>query len=273
MSAARGQFGRRAVLALGAAGAAAWYLPGSWANPTEAAVRPGSRREPAPSPAATSHSGGDGPSRDDAGTATATATRAQIEYHLPGHSGVRQIALTVDDGPHPVWTPKVLDLLAELEVRATFCMVGGNAFRHPDLVRRVVDGGHRIANHTYSHPLDLATRSRAQVDRQIERANEVLTRASGGHAPTLFRAPGGAWSATLLASVAAAGLRPLDWSVDPRDWSRPGTARIVEVLLTRTRPGSIILEHDGGGNRLQTVTALETALPRFLEDGYRFVLP
>lgn len=151
-------------------------------------------------------------------------------------------------------------------------MIGENIARHPHLVQRVLDGGHLIANHSYTHPMNLATMSSARVDHQLHRTTEQVTKA-GGPAPTLFRAPGGTWSATILASASAAGMRALDWSVDTWDWSRPGVASIVDVLLTKTQPGSIILGHDGGGDRSQTVAALTTALPRLIDQGFRFVLP
>src|SRR3954454_19247381 len=88
-----------------------------------------------------------------------------------------------------------------------------------------------------------------------------------------WSAPGGEWSHAVLAECRSQGMRPLDWSVDPRDWSRPGSAAIIRTIMTKTVPGSIILEHDGGGNRAQTVQALTVALPRLLDQGYRFVQP
>lgn len=91
------------------------------------------------------------------------------------------------------------------------------------------------------------------------------------YADRLFRAPGGIWSPAVLAECRALGVRPLDWSVDPRDWSQPGVRHIVTTILTKTEPGAIILEHDGGGNRDQTVSALALVLPRLLHAGYTFV--
>jgi peptidoglycan/xylan/chitin deacetylase (PgdA/CDA1 family) len=102
---------------------------------------------------------------------------------------------------------------------------------------------------------------------------QALDRVVPDHRSDIFRAPGGAWSRNIMASCAANGLRALDWSVDPRDWSKPGTNQIVEVIMTKTRPGSIILDHDGGGDRHQTVEALTIALPRLLDQGYTFVTP
>ncbi len=182
------------------------------------------------------------------------------------------IALTIDDGPHPTWTPKVLALLARHRIHATFCMIGQNAAAHPDLVAAVLDGGHHIANHTYTHPMNLPALTAAQIRAEIGRTSDAITAAGGSH-PRLFRAPGGTWSTAIVAACTAAGMRPLDWSVDTRDWSLPGVAHIVQTILTRTHPGAIILDHDGGGNRQQTVDALTIALPRLIDAGYHFTQP
>jgi peptidoglycan/xylan/chitin deacetylase (PgdA/CDA1 family) len=187
----------------------------------------------------------------------------------PAHA--MDVALTIDDGPHPEWTPQLLALLARHDVLATFCVVGSNVAARPDLVAATAGAGHRIANHTQTHaPLGKASAPRVRAE--IERATEVIAKAAGGP-PELFRAPKGEWSPAVFAECRSQGLRPLGWSVDPRDWSRPGTDSIVQALLTGTQPGSIILEHDGGGDRSQTLQALTLALPRLLEAGYRFVQP
>jgi peptidoglycan/xylan/chitin deacetylase (PgdA/CDA1 family) len=182
------------------------------------------------------------------------------------------VALTIDDGPDPEWTPEILALLQRLDIRATFCVIGRQAKLHPDLVAAVAGAGHLVANHTYTHQF-LGSATQERIRSEIGRATDAVTAATGGHRPTLFRAPGGEWSHAVLAECAAEGLRPLGWSVDPRDWSRPGTTSIVRTLLGRTVPGSIILEHDGGGNRAQTLQALTVALPRLLDAGFRFVQP
>jgi peptidoglycan/xylan/chitin deacetylase (PgdA/CDA1 family) len=191
------------------------------------------------------------------------------QKHVP--CGAADIALTIDDGPDPTWTPQVLALLDRLDVRATFCVIGRQAAAHPALVADVTAAGHQIANHTYTHRL-LTSASPGRVSVEISRATEAIVAASGKH-PRLFRAPGGEWSGAVLAECAAQGMRPLDWSVDPRDWSRPGAGSIVKTIMMRTTPGSIILEHDGGGDRSQTLQALTIALPRLLDQGYRFVQP
>jgi peptidoglycan/xylan/chitin deacetylase (PgdA/CDA1 family) len=185
------------------------------------------------------------------------------------HAG--EIALTIDDGPDPAYTPQILALLARLNIKATFCVVGMRAGKHPELVSAAADAGHQIANHTQTHTF-LQRQPAARVKEEMGRATEAIVAATG-HPPAIFRAPGGLWSRTVFAECRAQGLRPLGWSVDPRDWSRPGTISIVRTLLTKTTPGSIILDHDGGGDRSQTVQALTIALPRLLDAGYRFVQP
>jgi peptidoglycan-N-acetylglucosamine deacetylase len=181
------------------------------------------------------------------------------------------IALTVDDGPDPRWTPRLLELLDRHRVTATFSMVGRQVTAHRGLVAEVAAAGHVVANHTWSHP-ELRDLSPGRVEREVLRAGDAVEQVTG-HRPTLFRAPGGGWSTEVLALCAREGLTPLGWSVDPRDWSRPGTRQIAEVILRQTRPGSIILEHDGGGDRRQTLDALAVVLPRLLEAGYVFGHP
>jgi peptidoglycan/xylan/chitin deacetylase (PgdA/CDA1 family) len=187
------------------------------------------------------------------------------------HDGRNVIALTIDDGPSPQYTPQVLRLLDKYKVTATFSMIGWEVAAHPGLVREVAAAGHTIANHTWSH-LDLAYLPPAPIADQINRANGALHQATG-QVPTLFRAPYGAWSPAVLQLCAQEGMTPLGWSVDPRDWSRPGVASIVSNIMRNTRTGSIILEHDGGGDRSQTLAALKIVLPRLIAAGYRFAVP
>ncbi|MEY9964761.1 peptidoglycan/xylan/chitin deacetylase (PgdA/CDA1 family) [Streptacidiphilus sp. MAP12-16] len=187
------------------------------------------------------------------------------------HQGPRAIALTIDDGPHPEWTPQVLGILGRHGITATFCQVGEQMQAYPTLVRRVAAEGHLIANHTWTHP-DLARVSPGVLLSEIERTSAEILRITGT-APGIFRAPYGVWTAETFAACRQLGLRPVDWSVDPRDWSRPGTAHIVREIEQHTHGGSIILEHDGGGDRSETVAALRIAIPWLLDQGYYFVTP
>ncbi|BCJ50410.1 hypothetical protein Asp14428_18850 [Actinoplanes sp. NBRC 14428] len=179
------------------------------------------------------------------------------------------IALTIDDGPHPVWTPKILKLLDRYHVPAMFCMIGNQVLGHEDVAKMVTAAGHQLANHTWSHPGVLSKRSGTTIHREILRAQEKIHDTTG-YAPKLFRSPGGVWSPKVLRQVAMAGLFPLDWTNDPRDWSRPGVGRIEHAMLA-ARPGQILLCHDGGGDRSQTYHALKTVLPRLKARGLRFV--
>ncbi|MGH3759265.1 polysaccharide deacetylase family protein [Actinophytocola sp.] len=186
----------------------------------------------------------------------------------------RVVALTFDDGPHPEHTPQVLDLLAEHHAVATFCMVGAQARRRPDLVRDVVDAGMRLCNHTVDHDERLSRRPAPAIENALTDAGEDLRAAAGDHVPVgYFRAPGGNWSLPLEQMAAHQGMRPLGWSVDTRDWSRPGVAAIVATVERGVRPGSVILMHDGGGQRDQTVAALGRLLPWLTDRGYRFDFP
>ncbi|MCX4755530.1 polysaccharide deacetylase family protein [Kitasatospora purpeofusca] len=198
-----------------------------------------------------------------------TAAESRPVYELD--AGRKVVAITVDDGPDPRYTPAVLALLDQYGIRASFFLIGENANAHPDLVREVAARGHHIANHSWSHP-DLSGLSAAKVRDELGRTSELLGRLTG-RAPTWFRAPGGGWSPTVLKVGAELGMRPMAWSVDPQDWATPGTDVITKRLEKELRPGAIVLTHDGGGDRSQTVAALKTFLPLLIDSGYRFTAP
>jgi peptidoglycan/xylan/chitin deacetylase (PgdA/CDA1 family) len=186
----------------------------------------------------------------------------ELIHQPPKHS----IALTVDDGPDPDWTPKVLHLLEKYRMQASFCVVGVHADAYPKLIRDIHKAGHILVNHSYTHvqPFNRQTEHRivkeiTKTQRSIERAAKVT--------PQLFRSPGGAWSHFIFRAVAAYDLIPLDWDVDPVDWERPGTSHIEHAML-KGRPGDIVLCHDGGGDRSETVRALRTVLPTWKHRGY-----
>jgi peptidoglycan/xylan/chitin deacetylase (PgdA/CDA1 family) len=185
------------------------------------------------------------------------------------HAPKRAVALTIDDGPDPTWTPKVLDLLAHYEVTATFCLIGIQVRKYPDLVRKIVEAGHQVANHTMHHPVNLYRLPGHRVDAEIGDAYKEIKDVTGV-SPKLFRAPGGTWSRRVLKSVARHGMLPLDWDVDPRDWSRPGTRHITHALL-HAKPGDILLCHDGGGDRSETLRALHTVIPRLKKRDLEFI--
>ncbi len=187
------------------------------------------------------------------------------------HEGRKAIALTIDDGPSAKYTPQVLRLLARYKVTATFSMIGIQVAGEPAIAREVVAAGHLISNHTYRH-LNLGSLAASAVQSEMDRATDAI-HAATGVTPAMFRAPYGVWSATVLRRCQQTGMMPIDWSVDPRDWSRPGVNAIVTNIMRNTKTGSIILEHDGGGDRSETVAALGVVIPRLLDHGYHFVTP
>ncbi|MDR6319772.1 peptidoglycan/xylan/chitin deacetylase (PgdA/CDA1 family) [Actinoplanes couchii] len=197
-------------------------------------------------------------------------TLADFRKVVPGDAfPTDSIALTIDDGPHGVWTPQILRLLEKYHVPALFCMIGNQVLGHESIAKDVVTDGHHIANHTWSHPLKIAELPARKTIKELERAQDKIY-STTGFAPKLFRAPGGAWSDGLSKSVSQNGVIPMDWTNDPRDWSRPGVAHITKRMLA-AKPGQILLCHDGGGDRSQTVASLKTVLPALKAKGFNFV--
>lgn len=191
-----------------------------------------------------------------------------------GHlAAPRQIALTFDDGPNPVWTPRVLALLARAHVHATFCIIGRQALQYPQLVKAIVAGGHTLCNHTFDHDEHLPSRSAVVQRQELVKAQQAITAASGGIAPQLYRAPGGAWSPQVEQLARELRMTPLKWTVDPRDWAKPGTNAIIAKTLAQLRPGGIVLLHDGGGTREQTYAALAFLLNRLPQLHFSYGVP
>jgi len=184
----------------------------------------------------------------------------------------RTVVLTFDDGPDPLWTPQVLDLLRRHDAVATFCVVSGQARKHEELLDEIVGAGMRLCNHTRTHPPDLTLTPPAQQRAEIVGARADLAAATD--APVAyFRAPGGHWSPSVLELAAEQGMQPLGWSVDLRDWERLGAPAMLDTLEQHVHPGAVVLLHDGGGDRAQTVEALEVMLPWLVDEGYRFTFP
>jgi peptidoglycan-N-acetylglucosamine deacetylase len=179
------------------------------------------------------------------------------------------IALTIDDGPQGEWTPKMLDLLAEFDVKATFSLIGMQVKLFPKLAERIVQAGHQLCNHTMTHPLDIASLSKHRVAAEITEAFVRIGEATGV-APKFFRSPGGAWSPRVLHAAARHGMVPIDWDIDPRDWSLPGTKHIKHTML-KAKGGDILLCHDGGGDRSETIKALRKVIPALKKRGLTFV--
>jgi len=177
--------------------------------------------------------------------------------------------LTFDDGPSPQWTPRVLDILRQFGVKATFCTVGYNQRRYPDLVRRTAAEGHTLCNHTVDHAY-LDNRPLDQVTPEIVDNAENL-RTITGKDVQFFRAPGGRLSPAVIQVAERHGERVLGWNVDPQDTRRPPPDVLCQRILGAVRPGSIVILHDGGGDRSNTVAALPAVLLLLVAQGYRIV--
>jgi peptidoglycan/xylan/chitin deacetylase (PgdA/CDA1 family) len=179
------------------------------------------------------------------------------------------VALTFDDGPDPHWTPQILGLLRQHHVKATFCLVGTQVRRYPGLVRQIVNEGHTLCNHTMNHDEHLRQKSSQRIVSDLAQTSALIRKASGV-TPRFFRAPGGNWSTKLIGIAASQHMQALHWTVDPQDWRRPPAVQIVATVKNATRPGSIVLVHDAGGNRAQTVAAMRTLLP-YLSARYKLM--
>lgn len=187
-------------------------------------------------------------------------------------SGGRRVALTFDDVPDPRYTPLVLNVLKRKRVRATFFVVGSRAAKHPGLVRRIVNEGHAVGNHTYSHP-ELPKLSLGQVKREIERTGSEI-KETAGFEPAMIRPPYGDIRPAQLDWARSRGYTVVNWDVDSQDWRQIPSGVVLRNALKGLRPGSIILMHAGGGtgqNLFGTVNALPQLIDQLRAKGYELV--
>ncbi|MFF0266763.1 bifunctional polysaccharide deacetylase/glycosyltransferase family 2 protein [Kribbella sp. NPDC004536] len=187
----------------------------------------------------------------------------------------RTIAITFDDGPDPVWTPKILDVLRAQHVHATFFVVGTEVAAHPDLARRIVAEGHQLAVHTFTHA-NLSNAAPWRRSLELSQSQLILAGATGV-STTLLRPPYSSepsaltdrdWAA--LEQTRKSGYLAVLTSQDSEDWRRPGTNQVIANSMPRSTAGQILLMHDAGGDRSETVEALSKLLPRLKARGFRF---
>jgi peptidoglycan/xylan/chitin deacetylase (PgdA/CDA1 family) len=176
-------------------------------------------------------------------------------------TGNGNVALTFDDGPNPDWTLQVLALLRQYKIHATFCLIGEQVQEYPDLVRAIVADGHTICNHSWDHDEQMAGKSESYIRDEIQRTTDAIEAAAPGTPVRYYRQPGGNWSPQIVEIAKEMGMTSLDWSVDPQDWTVPPVSTIENTVLSQTTTGSIVLMHDGGGDRSHTITALGVLLP------------
>ncbi len=183
-----------------------------------------------------------------------------------GDPARREIALTFDDGPHPAYTARLLDLLRGLHVHATFFLVGKKVDQAPEMVARIASEGHEVGNHTYHH-INLDRLPDALIVNEIRLGNEAVKRACGVE-PTCFRPPGGHHGEAVMRAAARLNMRTILWTDDPADFAKPGPEVIEGRVCQNVGAGSDILLHDGIE---QTLQVLPDMVARLRRDGYHFV--
>jgi peptidoglycan/xylan/chitin deacetylase (PgdA/CDA1 family) len=211
-----------------------------------------------------------------------------ITYHR-GPEKSRKLALTFDDGPLPIFTERILQILAVQQVQATFFMIGKHVEQWPDIAREVAKRSHTVGNHTYSHPL-LPFLSTKQIELEISKADQIILKATGQF-PKLARPPHGFRDVRVLRVFRELGHPVVMWSVSPSDWANPGVNSIVQRTMNWSHRGAIVLLHDGMGgkshamsqdslfkrltfgvaNRSQTVDALPIIIDLLRAKGYDLV--
>jgi peptidoglycan/xylan/chitin deacetylase (PgdA/CDA1 family) len=188
--------------------------------------------------------------------------------------GSKQLALTYDDGPNDPHTQHLLEVLARHNVHATFFLIGRYVEQRPDIVREIVQAGHVVGNHTFTHPL-LIFKSAQELGSQLENCHRALADAIGEHS-NLFRPPFGGRRPAVLRIARQMGLEPIMWNVTGYDWNATSAEEIERKVTRQVRGGNVILLHDGGhrefgANRSFTVAATDRLISRYKSEGYEFV--
>lgn len=191
------------------------------------------------------------------------AIETVTDYAVTGEDGTKIIALTFDDGPHPIYTPELLAGLKERGVTATFFVTGANATLYPELIEQMQEDGHIVGNHTYHH-VQLSSVGEDIFLQELKETNRVLEEILGKEIEYV-RPPFGDWSKSIEQEI---DMFPVLWDIDPLDWCSGSTAQIVKRVLDKAEDHAIILMHD------EYATSVEAALQivdELLEDGYEFV--
>lgn len=186
-----------------------------------------------------------------------------------GNESRKEVALSFDDGPDINATPKILKILRQYNLRATFFSIGQHVEAYPQITREVYAEGHTIGNHSWNHP-DLTTLSPDQVSWQLDYTSQIIQKTIGIK-PLLMRPPYGAINRLAHIQIENAGMLPVLWNVDTEDWKLAGVDSIVQKAMSEVKNGSIILMHDGGGERSQTIAALPIIITKLQHQGYKIV--
>jgi peptidoglycan/xylan/chitin deacetylase (PgdA/CDA1 family) len=194
----------------------------------------------------------------------------QVIGELVNHVETKEkvVALTYDDGPNPPYTNQLLDLFEQNRIKATFFVIGKNIENHPETVQLILSKGHELGNHSYSHKR-MVFKSPSFIRAEIEKT-DVLLRQLGVKQEIHFRAPYGQKLLVLPYILAQLGKKNILWTVDPKDFEESNPEAIKNYILEKVKPGSIVLMHDGGGERSQTIAATEMVIKGLQKKGYTF---
>ncbi len=204
----------------------------------------------------------------------AVITRRATIYHV--NTDDKVVALTFDDGPSPVWTPRILDELKRAGIKATFFMIGQHVEKYPEIAKRVAREGHEIGNHTYDHHV-LIYYKMYELEKEVKEAEEVI-RSVTGRTTKYFRPPKAMLTGEEKQKLKEMGYGIVLWSLNSKDWVTFDDRYIVRYIVKNIRPGDILLFHDSGGvftteggNRSETVKTIPLLAEKLKEKGYRFV--
>ena len=209
-------------------------------------------------------------------TVTKEPVDAGYSSYTVNTNGEKVIALTFDDGPWPTTTSEILDILKENGAHATFFQIGNQVANMADVEKRIVEEGNQVGTHTWDHAsgsgqgVNLTYMTADEQREEITKGFDAIESVLGTSVTHIMRAPGGNYYGSLVDNLSDLVTAEIGWDLDTEDWSRPGASAIEQVILS-VEPGQVILMHDGGGDRSQTVEALRTALPQLIAQGYKCV--
>ena len=204
----------------------------------------------------------------------AVLVRRGTVYRVP--ESQKLVAITFDDGPSPVWTPKILDALQKAGVKATFFMIGEHVLKYPEIAQRVIKEGHEIGNHSFDHHV-LIYYTMDELEKEINSGEEAIRKVTG--VTTLYFRPPKAWlTAAEKKKLKEMGYEVILWSLNSKDWVTFDDKYIIRYLVRHVRPGDIILFHDSGGvfnteggSRHETVLTIGKLVEKLEDRGYKFV--
>lgn len=186
------------------------------------------------------------------------------------------IALTFDDGPWPTTTSEILDILKANDAHATFFEIGNQIAENADVVKRIHEEGHQIGTHTWDHAagsgrgVDLTRMTADEQVSEVEKGFDAIDQAIGTKTSRILRAPGGNYHGQIITTLRDKVTAEVGWNIDTEDWRKPGADKIEQAILS-AKSGDVILMHDGGGDRSETVAALKDALPKLKAEGFKFI--